>query len=93
MDVVSHLDFLSILAGLILIVCGAHVSLLAWLGKRMYAKIDSIEVMMTQSVSLLSDKFQNLEGRVIRVETHLEIVSDRLNPPVRSSRRPAETEV
>lgn len=93
MDVVSHLDFLSILTGLILIVCGAHVSLLAWLGKRMYSKIDSIETMVTQSVSLLSDKFQNLEGRVIRVETHLEIVSDRLNPPVRSSRRPAETEV
>lgn len=76
MDIVSHIDFLSLIAGTILIVCGAHVSLLAWLGKRMYAKIDSIEQMVTQSVTLLTEKVSGIEGRVIRVETRLDLVSD-----------------
>ncbi len=77
MDVISHIDFLSLLAGAILIVCGAHVSLLAWLGKRMYTKIDSIEQMVTQNITVFSDRFGHLEGRVIRVETRLELASAR----------------
>jgi cell division protein FtsB len=72
MSLVTDANLLSILISLILIVCGSHVALLAWLGKNMYAKIGSIEDLVREGLAAVADKYQDLERRVVRIETRLE---------------------
>ena len=92
MQIISHVDFLVVLSIILSGVFCTLVAVLAWIGNNMYGKLEKLDQMFSSSLATMNHRFNGLEGRIIRLETHLENVTHRPNSRTRETDREFESE-
>ena len=65
----TDMQILNIFMGLVACLFGLLCTLLGWLGKGMFEKMDNLRASMNEMASDLHDRLNNLDRRVTVVET------------------------
>jgi len=77
MDAISAADLVTGLVFMLSAVGSILMGTLAWLGNKMYDKLQIIEQLFMSSLSDVTNRFAVVENRITRIETQVDNLRDR----------------
>jgi len=77
MDLFTDANVVGGLFFLVLTATSSLIGVLAWLGNKMYDKLQIIEALFIEKISSIADRFTEVEVRLVRVEAQVENIRER----------------